>query len=738
MNIDLGSFAYGGVVLTGGNTPSWGTSLGQSQPDYKFTYPGAENMLIGMMYCSVPLQYVSLPLGKGGRVNVASEMPECQLASLFKKVYINGTRIDYPFLLVLVREISASHTGRRTIKYSDKIAYNDGISQYNNQQFVKQARLKLGLADEACWFIYSMEVINQDELHMYAAIVDANNSVDYPDSQTRRQKWLDLLDTELKDNYQTYARKQDEFSESEPLQQIFYGAPGTGKSKTIKDKTEIAEKENRVFRTTFHPDSDYSTFVGCYKPGMKSGDRIYSAEELAVKLKEIKNSGVTYPCHKFAAQYWRSLKDLSADAIKQILNACGFTESMNVEVSKGVAIGQEYLNKDDDGKIVYTFTPQAFTNAYVKAWSTTEDVYLIIEEINRGNCAQIFGDLFQLLDRGDNGLSEYPIEADTDLRNYIAKELENSTRSDFPNGVKEGEKLILPSNLYIWATMNTSDQSLFPIDSAFKRRWDWQYVPIHDGGKGWQIKADGKRYDWWQFVDAMNNKIGTATYSEDKKLGYFFCKAKDGVIDAETFVGKVVFYIWNDVFKDFAEEAGNLFKDVDGSMLSFNKFYTIGTDGKRMVVEPKIAILMQNLGVEPITTSNSTNDDEPEEDEDGNNPSSYNKNYDKFSVNGEGKWGKNRLPYECLKKYVEMNPGLNADEVLNNWKSLNVNVPHFVESKEEYESRTDNSKRSYYVKCGDTIIYVAHNGYGSNGKVYEFMDAINNANWGIKLAKVMA
>lgn len=407
----------------------------------------------------------------------------------------------------------------------------------------------------------------------------------------------------------------------EPLQQIYYGAPGTGKSKTIKDKTEIAEKENRVFRTTFHPDSDYSTFVGCYKPGMKSGDRMYSAEELAVKLKEIKNSGVTYPCHKFAAQYWRSLKDLSADAIKQILNACGFTESMNVEVSKGVAIGQEYLNNDEDGKIVYTFTPQTFTNAYVKAWSTTEDVYLIIEEINRGNCAQIFGDLFQLLDRGDNGLSEYPIEADTDLRNYIAKELENSTRSDFPNGVKEGEKLILPSNLYIWATMNTSDQSLFPIDSAFKRRWDWQYVPIHDGRKGWQIEADGKRYDWWQFVDAMNDKIGAATYSEDKKLGYFFCKAKDGVIDAETFVGKVVFYIWNDVFKDFAEEAGNLFKDVDGSMLSFNKFYTIGTDGKRMVVEPKIAILMQNLGVEPITTSNSTNDDEPEEDEDNNDDS---------------------------------------------------------------------------------------------------------------------
>ena len=217
---------------------------------------------------------------------------------------------------------------------------------------------------------------------------------------------------------------------------IYYGAPGTGKSKTIKDTTEKAEKEERVFRTTFHPDSDYSTFVGCYKPGMNSRDRIYSAEELAVKLKEIKNSGVTYPCHKFAAQYWRSLKDLSVDAIKQILNACGFTESMNVEISKGVAIGQEYLNKEEDGKIIYTFTPQAFTNAYVKAWNITEDVYLIIEEINRGNCAQIFGDLFQLLDRGDDGKSEYPIDADTDLGSFIAKELGSSTRTDFPDGVK--------------------------------------------------------------------------------------------------------------------------------------------------------------------------------------------------------------------------------------------------------------------------------------------------------------
>lgn len=362
------------------------------------------------------------------------------------------------------------------------------------------------------------------------------------------------------------------------LQQIFYGAPGTGKSNTIKNSTEQAEKESRVFRTTFHPDSDYSTFVGCYKPGMKSADRIYSAEELAVKLKEIKNSGVTYPCHKFAAQYWKSLKDLSADTIKQILAACGFTETMNVEISKGVAIGQEYLNKDEDGKIIYTFTPQAFTNAYVEAWNTEEDVYLIIEEINRGNCAQIFGDLFQLLDR-KNGVSEYPIDADADLANYLSKKLAGSTHKDITDEIREGKKLKLPSNLYIWATMNTSDQSLFPIDSAFKRRWDWTYMKIKNHPEeNYKIKLSDTEYDWWEFIQRINEIIASMTSSADKQLGYFFCKAAgDGTISPETFVSKVIFYLWNDVFKDYGFEDASLFryKNDNDEMkdLTFPDFY---------------------------------------------------------------------------------------------------------------------------------------------------------------------
>lgn len=136
--------------------------------------------------------------------------------------------------------------------------------------------------------------------------------------------------------------------------------------------------------------------------------------------------------------------------------------------------------------------------AYLAAWKkyaeggeTAEPQFLIIEEINRGNCAQIFGDLFQLLDRNGNGFSTYPIEADADLQKEITKafaeeekykingelSVESAVKDYTSNygaslseDILKGRILLLPNNLYIWATMNTSDQSLFPIDSAFKRR----------------------------------------------------------------------------------------------------------------------------------------------------------------------------------------------------------------------------------------------------------------------------
>ncbi len=373
------------------------------------------------------------------------------------------------------------------------------------------------------------------------------------------------------------------------LQQIFYGAPGTGKSHKIKIQTE----NESVVRTTFHPDSDYSTFVGCYKPTMeKASEEVFSLSELKDKLKAQKASGDAYPCHKFAAQYWYSLSKLSASDIKKIVVDCGFTESMCQEINKGCAIGK-YFAESKKGNICYTFVAQAFLHAYVKAWKyyaekadgNPQKQYLIIEEINRGNCAQIFGDLFQLLDRNSSGFSDYYIHAETDLRQYLSEifkglniaekeEINAMYNENVVDKVLSGEILLLPNNLYIWATMNTSDQSLFPIDSAFKRRWDWKYVPIGNvSEKKWKIVVGEEEYDWWGFLEKINIQIGEQTNSEDKKLGFFFCNANsDDVIDANMFVGKVLFYLWNDVFKDYEFE-GDLFVSTDKQTLTFDKFY---------------------------------------------------------------------------------------------------------------------------------------------------------------------
>ena len=366
-------------------------------------------------------------------------------------------------------------------------------------------------------------------------------------------------------------QKRFDLSDKKTLQQIFYGAPGTGKSHAINELTTGKD----VIRTTFHPDTDYSTFVGAYKPTTKSVPvtTVIGTEAVPVKGKD----------------------------------------------------GKEM--KED--KIVYEFVSQAFMQAYVEAWKkycTVQegeepvDEYLVIEEINRGNCAQIFGDLFQLLDRGDEGFSEYPIKADSDMKKQLKKEfagleIKNKVSindlfkgKDIVAQVLEGEVLLLPNNLYIRATMNTSDQSLFPIDSAFKRRWDWYYVPISNAEKNWTIEVNGAKYDWWNFLQAINDRVYDATYSEDKKLGYFFCKADDGIISSSKFVSKVIFYLWNDVFKD-SEFEGSAFRDENGEKLSFDKFYSVD-NGKVKVNEEKVELFLKNLELESVSENDEDNSED--------------------------------------------------------------------------------------------------------------------------------
>lgn len=327
------------------------------------------------------------------------------------------------------------------------------------------------------------------------------------------------------------SKKQTSQVKQDVWQSITYGAPGTGKSFSTDRETE----GKTTFRTTFHPDSDYSTFVGSYKP-----TKAIDPYETVVKV--------------------------------------GTQNGGNI-------IQQDRLVRKSE--ISYDFVPQAFIRAYVAAWkkyaariaaggALTDDdrVYLVIEEINRGHCAQIFGDLFQLLDRNEEGFSDYPIDADVDLTNWLHAQFAADDFGDEFEAIKGYEedgklvlKLCLPPNLFIRATMNTSDQSLFPMDSAFKRRWDWRYVPIGEPDMddepdfnkrkvlcklGGENKLE-RRFDWWEFLKVINAAILNATKSEDKQLGYFFVKVPNnpGEISAEKFAGKVLFYLYNDVFKDY-------------------------------------------------------------------------------------------------------------------------------------------------------------------------------------------
>jgi hypothetical protein len=369
------------------------------------------------------------------------------------------------------------------------------------------------------------------------------------------------------------------------LQVIYYGAPGTGKSHAINTLTSTKS----VVRTTFHPDSDYSTFVGAYKPTTEEQTRY-------------NDSGVPVIYHD---------GDHKGEPIK-------------------------------DKVIVYDFVEQAFLKAYEEAWKkffanpeAPEDEYLVIEEINRGNCAQIFGDLFQLLDRNKYGYSEYPITADNDISKHlkdvfakaqlhlddhsVINHMYNRGNGDVAQKVLDGNILLLPKNLYIWATMNTSDQSLFPIDSAFKRRWDWKYQPITRGmdaaghDLNWRLEIDADhQYDWWSVISNINSKIiGKLTKSEDKKLGYFFCKASNGVIDKDIFVEKVLFYLWNEILKDF-EPSQDFLKDEtlkgeNDGYLSYDLFYDT-TSGKAKIIGDRVNHLLANLKIEPWEDKADKND----------------------------------------------------------------------------------------------------------------------------------
>ena len=557
---------------------------------------------------------------------------------------------------------------------------------------------------------------------------------------------------------------------NEPLQQIFYGAPGTGKSYTTN---EVTAQYPDTIRVTFHPDTDYASFVGTYKP-TTTKEILYGLNgnvtvPLQINGKPIEASKIEYRFVKqaFLKAYIRAWKKMCGNKIvhpvlpKQLTftianaqytitdadaNGLRYTKNDNITkqkvqnewndlwsggnfsiptgsqsgrsveqaiakwiyeniencTSKDFEKGWDKLIEDlrsnksikakKDGGQTYLLTYKDATSVtfmtektkeksrirecYVEnqkavgaengiidilkkydtqdfdaAWKKLiEDVhagpaggmtltcvpqFLVIEEINRGNCAQIFGDLFQLLDRC-GGFSEYPIEADEDIRKALLEDNPSDglsfgslgltfdddlkdyinklygTTQGIADKIAKGQVLVLPPNLYIWATMNTSDQSLFPIDSAFKRRWDWKYIPIKYSNSDWIIDIAGCKYSWIEFQTEINKRIFSATESEDKQLGDFFVKAdNNNIISSNLLLNKVIFYLWNDVCKD---GDGDIFKvntDLDSKELDPAKNEDITFSKFFKETDLKLKQWMRYLGIKPLESQ----DDEEKEDE---------------------------------------------------------------------------------------------------------------------------
>lgn len=292
----------------------------------------------------------------------------------------------------------------------------------------------------------------------------------------------------------------------EPRNLIFFGAPGTGKSYQLNQLARESFAKENISRVTFYPDYTYSQFVGCYKP-------------------------------------------------------C----------------------TNDDGDITYGYAAGPFLDTYLNACMHPYDQYLlIIEEINRANPAAVFGDAFQLLDRNAGGWSEYSVTAPDDMEKHIARRLSSLSKEerssveayydpdmDFDEFSRSAKNdLALPPNMFIWATMNSADQGVYPMDTAFKRRWDFRYIGIDDGEDSEVAIEDEKKRlsdvvvswgaeskfkaNWNALRKAINGFLSNdAKLNEDKLLGPFFVDPSS-LTDARfgaAFKNKVLLYLYEDACK---------------------------------------------------------------------------------------------------------------------------------------------------------------------------------------------
>lgn len=338
-------------------------------------------------------------------------------------------------------------------------------------------------------------------------------------------------------------KKMEICKENHFYNKILFGPTGTGKSnlcnKIIKERQV---EDNDIFRITFYEDYSYYDFFGQYKP---------------IVLRNSSNR-ISVPSYN--------------DKEKRYID-----------------------NSIAEHRITYQFVPGIFFKALMKALYYENigkgEVFLVIEEINRGNCSSIFGDIFQLLDRDNDGKSSYCLTLSDDLRRYLLdRRLDNSLNiqldinenyiSEVIDSIVKTNKIYIPQNLILLATMNTSDQSLFPIDSAFKRRWTMQYSYINYKEKDLlNVEVENSKFKWLESLALINNIIYEKTNSEDKQIGQWFIKSSFQKIRENDFKDKIIAYLYFDVFKHYPEVFQNI---------SYSKIANMSIDNILETIEKSI------------------------------------------------------------------------------------------------------------------------------------------------------
>ncbi|MEI3231753.1 MAG: AAA family ATPase [Gordonibacter pamelaeae] len=416
-----------------------------------------------------------------------------------------------------------------------------GDQQFFELDYTRRIEDVIALADDANLQDYAHEVLGY-----YRDFYLGNTSFDYEKGAEMVAELMRDLSLEYCDTYSGYSdpldflmelsgRDADAFHVAQkrpkdihqPRNLIYFGAPGTGKSYELNKLAVGIDGEPGCFdkanvtRVTFHPDYTYAQFVGCYKPYSEAKEQ---GDEPASKVEE---------------------------------------------------------------KITYRFVPGPFLETYIKAVQNPDmNHLLVIEEINRANPAATFGDIFQLLDRKSNGASEYEVAVPVEMRNclklllpgYAAEDRIGDPTKLFSEQMRlegECERLCLPSNMYIWATMNSADQGVFPMDTAFKRRWDFRYMGINDGS----AKIDGivvpvgiptRMVSWDGLRRGINKVLLDAGVNEDKLLGPFFVspsRLRDTAHFTQTFMDKVLLYLFEDAAKTkkskvFSHEGNATYSDI--------------------------------------------------------------------------------------------------------------------------------------------------------------------------------